>query len=46
MTKPYRGETTETSNLDRIIQQILNPQLSSLNPPIGSPLCVITILGQ
>ena len=46
MSKPYQGGTTETSYLDRIIQQILNPQLSSLTPPTGLFLCVDIILEQ
>ena len=33
MTRPYRGGTTETSNLDRILELMPNSQLSSLNPP-------------
>ena len=33
MTRPYQGGTTETSNLDRILELMPNHQLSRLTPP-------------
>ena len=35
MTRPYQGGTTETSNLDRILELMPNSQLSRLTPQSG-----------